>query len=265
MLLNAPLGAGLQFANQLRRANAECQLNILELGALFNHARVEDQTLQIFGPREKVSVCGNSRNETRRALTAACYLSPALVPASNLLERGLGDTERLIRPMLILFGLLGGRREELADLCCVVNSSLTVVIRAVETELANLCRTYRLTTRNFLEHLTDLSAVHWDDVDCLDQALVQVGANLLRQRQFELKAVDIPEALLALVKQDISETFLLIEDLARVARLHMPILESIIELACIATKCNLRKTGRTLDDLGLFGMDLDEIVELVNA
>jgi hypothetical protein len=265
LLLNAPLGAGLQFANQLRRAKIDCQLNILELGALFECASINGSTLRIFGERDKVSVCGNSRNETRRALSTTTSLSKALVPSSNLLERSFSESERIIRCVLILFGLLGGRGNELSNLSTIVNPPLTLLIRALEAELRGLGQAYNLTTRSFLEHLTDLSAVHWDDADCLDQALVFVSAKLMRQFQVESGNKEPRTLAFEVFKQDICETLVLIEDLSRVARVHMRVLESIIELANVVAKCDLRKSGRTLSDLGLFGMDLNEILEVVNA
>jgi opine dehydrogenase len=264
LLLNAPLGGGLQFAHQLKRAKVDCQLNVLELGALFDCARVDAGCLRIVGARDKVSVCGNSRNETRRALATTTSLSQSLVPASNLIERGFAELERVIRPLLLLFGFLGGRERDLSDLSSVVNPSLTALIRALEREVKELGHAYHVPTRSFLETLTDLSAVSFDDADCLDQALITVGPSLLAQSHCEAKA---GSAFLALevLQRDVCETLVLVDDLARVARVHTPILDSVIELANVVTKTDLRKAGRNLGDLGLFGLDSKEIIELVNA
>ena len=264
LLLNAPLGSGLQFAHQLKRAKVDCQLNVLELGALFDCASVDGTSLRIFGARDKVSVCGNSRNETRRALSTTTSLSKSLVPASNLLERGLSELERVIRPLLLLFGFLGGRERDLFDLSLVVNPSLTALIRALEREVKELGRAYHVPTRSFLETLTDLSAVSWDDADCLEQALVTVGPSLLAQSHCEAKGSGAALAL-AVLQRDVCETLVLVDELARVARVHMPVLDSVIELANVVTKTDLRKSGRNLGDLGLFGLDAGEIIEFVNA
>lgn len=264
LLLQAPLGAGLQFAHQLKKAKVDCQLNVLELGALFDCARVDGGILRIFGARDKVSVCGNSRNETRRALATTTTLSKALVPASNLLERGFAELERVIRPLLLLFGFLGGRERELADLSSVVNPSLTLLIRSLEREVKELGRAYDVSTRSFLDTLTDLSAVSWDDADCLDQALVTVGPALLAQSHCEAKSTGATLAL-EVLQRDVCETLVLVDELARVARIHTPVLDSVIELANVVTKTDLRKTGRSLGDLGLLGLDNREIIEFVNA
>jgi opine dehydrogenase len=197
-------------------------------------------------------------------LSTTTSLSQSLVPASNLLERGFAELERVIRPLLLLFGFLGGRERDLSDLSSVVNPSLTSLIRALECEVKALGHAYHVPTRSFLETLTDLSAVSWDDADCLDQALVTVGPSLLAQSLCEAKSTGAALAL-EVLQRDVCETLVLVDDLARVARVHTPILDSVIELANVVTKSDLRKAGRSLGDLGLFGLDSKEIIEFVNA
>jgi len=265
LLVNAPMGAGLQFAEQLRQAKIDRQVNILELGSFFDYADIADGILKIYGVREKVSVCGNSRNESRRALTSTTGFSKALVPTSNLLERGLGEVERLVRPILLLFGLLGGRTSDLNDLSHVVNPQLITLISSFEAEIKTLCRAYRLSTRTFLETLTELSAVDWIEADCLDQALIALGPTLLSQFRADSDITEATALALCALKKDVSETLVLISEFARMARVQMPVLDSIIALSEIVTRCELSKSARGLADLGLFGLDASELLELINA
>lgn len=267
LLVNAPLGAGLQFNHELQKARLDHQLNVLELGTLFDCARVDSNVLKVVGARRKVSFCGNTRNETRRALSVTSSLSKALVPASTVLERGFAELERIIRPVLLLFALLGGTTDEFSDLSHVVNPSLTLIVRGLEAEIQAICKAYRLTARSFLDSLTELSAVHWDDADCLEQALITVGPTLLSQIRWEMaNPGDIcKNRAIAVLTKDVTETLTLIEDLAHTARVHTPVLDSIINLANVITRSDLRKTGRNLSNLGLFGFDTTEIIELINS
>ena len=45
----------------------------------------------------------------------------------------------------------------------------------------------------------------------------------------------------------------------------MPVLNSVVELASAVTQSDLARHGRTLQDLGLVGFDVAEIVELINS
>lgn len=267
LLVNAPLGAGLQFNYELSKAHLDYQLNILELGTLFDCARVDNNVLKVVGARRKISICGNTRNETRRALSVTSSLSKSMVPSSNVLERGFAELERTIRPVLLLFALLGGATDEFSDLSHIVNPSLTLIVRGLEAEIHAICKQYRLTARGFLDTLTDLSAVHWDDADCLEQALITVGPTLLSQIRWEMPhASDIcKNRAIEVLTKDVTETLTLIEDFARTARVHTPILDSIINLANAITRTDLRKNGRNLSSLGLFGFDVAEINELINS
>jgi len=67
------------------------------------------------------------------------------------------------------------------------------------------------------------------------------------------------------VKEDVAETLALLSDMARLARISMPVLNSVVELASAVTQCDLTRHGRTLQDLGLVGFDVAEIVELINS
>jgi hypothetical protein len=265
LLVNAPMGAGLQFAEQLRQAKIDRQVNILELGCFFDYADINNGVLRVSGVREKVSVCGNSRNETRRGLTATTGFSKALVPTSNLLERGLSEVERLVRPILLLFGLLGGRTSDLNDLSHVVNPQLIALICSFEAEIKALSCAYRLSTRTFLETLTELSAVDWIEADCLDQALIALGPTLLSQFRADSDITEATALALCALKRDVGETLVLISEFARMARVQMPVLDSVIALSEIVSHCELSKSARSLADLGLFGLDASELLELINA
>jgi hypothetical protein len=267
LLPNASLGAGLQFQNELRKAKLDHQLNILELGTLFDCARVEGSILKVRGVRKKISICGNTRNDTHKAQSVTRFLSKSLVPSSNVLERGFIDLEKALRPILLLFGLLGGTMSDFSHLSDVVNPRVMDIVRAVEAEMRAICKPYRLNTKDFLETLTELSAVHWEDADCLEQALIAVGPTLVAQTKcdpLQMQTIGSDRAA-QLLTQDVTETLTLIEDLARTARVHTPVLSSIIDLSSIVTHNDLRKTGRSVETLGWVGLDCAEITETINA
>lgn len=263
-LFNAPLGAGLQFKEAMRKQKKDLQLNIVEMGPLFDCAKVEGNVLLIIGPREKVSVSGNTRNETRRGLQIINSMSKGLVPASNVLERGLSEVESILRPVFLLFALLGGRYNELDRISNLVNPSLTRVIRCLDTEIQSIAKAYRCQVASFLETLTHFGGVGWEEADCLDQALISIGQNLLGQSVADQGELTV-DAATELLKTDIITTISLLCDFARLSRTPVPVLNSLVELSSVVTRADLQKLGRKVSDLGLVGFDLDEVKELINA
>ncbi len=264
-LVNAPVAGGLEFSNRIKSLNEDLQLNIIELGGLFDHAKIVDGVLLITGQRDKISMCGNSRNETRRGLEIANTLSRELVPCSNVLERGFSEVERLIRPALLLFAVLGARGRDLDCISNSVNPALTSVVVAMETELQTLAKVFKCITHNFFDQLNDFNGA--EDADCLDQALISVARSLLVQSLSAQTSSDsIPvEVATDILKRDVCETLVLISELGRLSRTPVPVINSVIQLASTVSKTDLEKQGRTVGDLGLLGFDVHEIGELINA
>jgi len=266
-LVNAPLGAGFQFKQLMRRRNKDLQLNIIEVGNLFDCAQIEGNVLLIRGQREKVSFCGNTRNETRRGLSIANTISQGLVPTSNVIERGLSEVEKLLRPVFLLFALLGGRSGELDNIANLVNPNLTKLIASLDREMQSLAKVYKVVIPSFLETLTHFGGVGWEDADCLGQALINIAGNLIEQGLCDTTSATVsPQTAAAeLLKADVLETFTLLSDFARLSRTRVPVINSVIELSAIVTKYDMEKNGRKISDLGLLGFDVQEIVELINA
>jgi len=264
-LVNAPVAGGLEFSNRIKSINEDLQLNIIELGGLFDHAKIVDGVLLITGQRDKISMCGNSRNETRRGLEIANTLSRELVPCSNVLERGFSEVERLIRPALLLFAVLGARGRELDCISNSINPALTSVVVAMETELQALAKVFKCIVHNFFDTLNDFNGA--EDADCLDQALISVARSLLVQSLSAKTSSDsIPiDVAVDILKRDVCETLVLISELGRLSRTPVPVINSVIQLASTVSKTDLEKQGRSLSDLGLLGFDFHEIGELINA
>jgi hypothetical protein len=227
---------------------------------------MEDDVLAICGQREKVSFCGITRNETRRGLAMANAISQGLVPTSNVLERGLSEVEKILRPAFLLFALLGGRSEELDNIANLVNPRLTKLIVALDNEIQTLAKIYHVVVPSFLETLTHFGGVGWEDADCLGQALISIASNFLEQRLVDQTVTSMsPKDAIALLKVDVMETYTLLYDFARLSRTHVPVINSIIELSSIVVSEDLEKYGRKLANLGLLSFDVQEIIELVNA
>ncbi len=266
LLCNAPLGAALQFKQLMRRRNKELKLNVIEVGNLFDCARVEGNVLLITGQRDKVSFCGNTRNETRRGIAIANTISKGLVPTSNVIERGLSEVEKILRPVFLLFALLGGRNNELDNIGNLVNPSLIKLIASLDSEIQALAKVYRVVVPSFLETLTHFGGEGMEEADCLGQALINIAGNLLEQRLCEQTGPQMGlETATRLLESGVIETFTLLSEFARLSRMRAPVINSVIDLASVVTNSDLERNGRKLSDLGLLGFDVQEIVEMINA
>jgi opine dehydrogenase len=264
LLVNAPLGAGMQFAHAVKSTGADLQLNIVEMGTLFDCAKVEADVLLITGLRDNVSVSANKRNEMRRGLFVANAVAKGLVPSSNSIERGLSDVERMLRPTLLVAGMLGGRDVSLDNIQSWLNPSLVSIVSRLDAEIQGLARVFKGVVPSFSRALREfaindpISSIGVSEE--LEPLLLKLGQSMFDTADgVDLCTVN------QFVKRDIVETLMLIADFARLARYQMPVLQSVIQLGEVILGSEFAKEGRKLEDLGLVGFDIDEIVELFNA
>jgi hypothetical protein len=241
VLVNAPLGGAFQCLNELRLVRTDIQINILEMGQLFDSMQVEHGVALAAGPRKRVSISGLTRNETRRGLAVARNLWMGLVPASNVLERGMLDAERLMRPALTLFAALGN---SLAN-GNTVPAAILALLQGLDNEIQQISKAYKLVVPPFQQSLADYCE--------------RSGST------FDSQILEVCTRENDALSTEVGETLVLCEELARLARIPVPIVDSIIELSSVIVGEDLRKSARTLHDLGLVGFDFNEIVEIVNA
>jgi opine dehydrogenase len=227
-LMDAAFGAALEFSHLLSQRRNDLALNIVEIGSLFDVVEVDGETVRIKGVKQQISICGRTLNETRAGLSVGANLWQNLVPTSNLFERGFSDVDRFAVTVLRFLTVLTGD----ARTGTVTGMSLEAIKIAVEQELQAIAKIYGVTNMR-VGKLPNLS-----------ETVKAARANLIK---------------------DVIEELALIVALAKLAYVSTPVLDSIIELSSVVTGMDLRKEARQLSDLGLIGMDTNEIIELVYA
>lgn len=273
-LVGAPLCGGLQFSCLLNSKRRKLQVDVVELGALFDSAHVESGVLLVSGVRDRVTVCGNSRNATRRGMPLASALCRGLVPTSNVIERGLGEVERILRPALLLVALMSGR--DVNRLASLVNPQLVSVLAGLNQEVQQLAKVFKCVVPDFVASIKDYVLSDVDDprvasITNIEDAISFLGEGLLGvhpgQAPIVVSGSDSSDELdrwQELLKRDVTEMLVLLADLARLARVQAPVINSLIDLSSTITHQELAKKGRKVHDLGLVGFDTAEIIELIN-
>jgi hypothetical protein len=256
VLVDAPLGAALQFSRELGAVAPELQLNILEMGIPFDSARIEGEVALITGPRKRISICGLTRNETRRSLASVGQLWQGLVPASNVLERGFNDVERILRGSMRLFKIVEGRTFDSRSATGALSQVMLSICSAIDMEVSAVAKKLAVPFQSAAQALIDYcgaSGRSFAEIVASVSAVLMPGIDGDGSQEMRDK-----------LQREICETFVLIEELARLARCPVPITDSIIELASVATERDLRKEGRGLSTLGLVGVDVPELIEFIN-
>jgi len=229
-IVDAPLGTAFELSCLVYKLRKRMAVNIIEMGPLFDECKFEGRSLEISGLREQVPICGRSINETRSGLDIGRQLFAGLVPASNVLERGLSDSARILRTALRLMYV---SRRKNGGSAAFLTAADEATVSSMESELQALGKIYNVT-------VPGRGIVNADFSD-----------NLEREKQELIN--------------EVCETLVLLSDLAGAAYLQVPTIDKIIDDASKAVARDLRAEGRRLSDLGLVGMDVREIIELVNS
>ncbi|MGD9680904.1 MAG: hypothetical protein AB7W16_06955 [Candidatus Obscuribacterales bacterium] len=260
-LVNAPLGAALQFRHELSAGDCDKQISVLELGRLYDYLAVESGVLLISGLRKRIAFASVERNEMRRGMSVARTLKRDIVPASNVIERGLSDVERLIRPVILLSALLGSHGDSLE--IGFGSRALAGLLRSIEKEVQAIARSFGCTAPGFLEALCEIALRG----DSFDEIAVLSVSGLLERFGVGIMNLDNldQDASVEVLRGDVEEVFCILSDLGSRSRSPVGTINSVIDLASAVAGCDLRSQGRNLDSLGLVGFDIREIIDLVNC
>lgn len=281
-LVDVPLGASLEFKHLLRTKGCNKQLNIIETGKIFDSAKVESNVLLISGLRNRISVCGLERNETRRGLAVAQALKGRLIPCSNVIERGLMDVERIIRPAILLPALLGLKKDATLEPADLITPGAIRMLSSVEAEVQHLAKAFQCVVPSFSKSLQDLAVPSGRQPTgnpyvasmkalfnsatggggrpgpSLEDSLGALGSGLMGYCNGSTACFQ------DILIQDVLEVLTLLVDLGQLSRSPVGVLNSIVEMSSVLVGENLDKHGRKAESLGLVGFDPAEIVELVN-
>lgn len=233
-LIDAPLMSVFELSERMQSVHNRAAVNVIETGQLFSSCRFTGQTIQVSGPATQISLCGRTVNETRAGLSLGRSFWKNLMPASNVFERRLVESGRILGAAQRLFAVMSAQGGK--NCASKGQSSLTgaeqSILSAMTAELQSLGKHLNVSIPS-------------------DLSFEPLSESLDTER----------EELSLLVKQDL----VLISELSKLAYVPVPTIDSIIELASVTLGKDLRKGSRTLADLGLIGMDFNEIFELVNA
>jgi hypothetical protein len=290
ILLNAPIGAGLQFRHLLRTAGIDRKFNIVEVGSIFDSVQLDGDKIVVGSIKCRASIAGNTRNQLRTCMHLDAFLPAELIPSSNVLERGFCETERLLRPALLSFALLGatadvrspskgiGKTKFKLETSSIGSQAVINLLEKLEREVCCLASAFKAVPPSLLIALEDgglatmktrgklLLTAMMRRIRFENTVFIKALSRYYEELINTINATANPtQTARWLINKDIVENGTVVADLARLAHLQTPILDSVIDLAAGITNCDLRAKGRHLSDLGLTGYNLNEVIELVNA
>lgn len=247
------LGA-IEFEYRLREAGCTASFVIAEAQTLLYASRtVNPGRVRILRVKKRVEVAALPAWETMRVVSTLRIALPQFAPAANVLQTSVENVGCILHPAPVLFNL--ARIEtgcEFAHYTEGISPAVASILEGMDDERLQIAKALGLSVRSTREWIgeaygldgaTLYEAVQMNDAYDGLKAPSSINARYLTE--------DVPTGLVPLAS------------LGEFLEVPTPLINSVITLACRATGVDFRRSGRTLEKVGLAGMDLEGLYRYV--
>ncbi|MDK2986785.1 MAG: opine dehydrogenase [Clostridia bacterium] len=252
-------GGALEFQNQLKRFAITTKI-ILAEAQTFLYA-VESRGpahVEVMKVKNKVLVAALPAKDTPAALAVANKVYPEYTPAKNVLETSLNNVGAVVHPapMLLNTGLidLAAQGKDLRYYRDIITPTMcNLVMERVDAEKVSLVEAFGL---------NPIPAKQW-----YKECYGIEGNSLYEvlQNNHYYVGFSAPKHFLGYhhVLDEVPNSLVPMSEFGRLLGVQTPMIDAIIELANAMCAVDFRLEGRTLDKLGLYGLDRDAILNFV--
>lgn len=254
ILFSSKLAGSVHVAAMLAARGAP-EVPILETDALFACRIRDDDSLFVLGIKQWTLLSGPTRSSTRAHAHVLQAFLPGLAPAENVIQRGLTDFGAFSHVTLMVLNMNRiSRGEDFLFYYEGLTEQTIAVLARVETEMRALAEAYEAT---LIPMATLLERYYGCDPRSLLSAMKSVPTY-----RFAVAPTALSHRFL---REDIACTVGLLQELAVVAKVSTPTIDSVVHLANVVMGEDLRAGGRDLSALGWGGLTHREIVERIQA
>lgn len=251
VLYDGGFGASLEFA-KLIRASGVFGVPVVEMDATFSFASAKDQCLRVGAVKQLIHYSCPTQSETFNTTARLSRLFPKSEPARNVFQRGICDLISLIHPLAFITNMNAIDRGQSPTLYAGAFSEKSIsLVEQIESEACQIALEFDTAAMPFS---ILLKRSYGCDATTLYTAL-QTARCFDEDESFDrLRAFSRVES-----------SFVPLYELARLANLRTPVIDSVINMASVTSGRDFLSTGRTLARLGFSGMGRREIANNING
>jgi opine dehydrogenase len=249
-------GGALEFNNILRDKHPEADVIIAEAQTFLFASRITgDARAKIFGIKNKVAIAAFPSTKTRQVIDKISPAFPQFTAVENVLKTSLDNIGAVFHPTPTLLNMAwiestGGEFNYYQQ---GISPAVASVIEKIDEERRQVA--YRL-------GIDPISASDW-----LRMSYGVKGKNLyeLLQNNNQYHEIGAPSIINhRYIFEDVPMSLVPIASLGRMFNVKTPTIEMVINLANLVFKTDFRETGRTVESLGIKGLNSKQILNLVN-
>ncbi len=250
ILYGGGIGASLEFENLLL-ANGVSGAQVVEIDPLFHCRKENSATIKVDAMRQWGQYSGTSPSSTFECESALKRLLPKLDSAQNFLSRGLSDYQSLLYPINYTFGADAEMGAALLELINASSEKEDTVLNHLEREFNMIAEAYSTSQMSTVVNIRRMyGAITSSIADAVSMAPLQPASW---------------DHMIKNLTESVSTSYVPLHELARLAHLTTPAIDSVISMSAVMCGVDLLSQGRTLNRLGLEGLSQREIVKILNG
>ncbi|MFW6381276.1 MAG: NAD/NADP octopine/nopaline dehydrogenase family protein [Bacillota bacterium] len=248
-------GGALEFHNCLRSNGCQADVVIAEAQTFVFASRVVGPArARIFGEKKKVAVAAFPSTKTRRVINRVISFLPQFSPVENILKTSLENIGAVFHPAPTILNM--ARIE--------AGSHFNYYQEGISP---SVCRVLEQIDRERRQVIRKLGMEPTGAEDWLRISYRTRGNNLyeLLQNNEQYRGIKAPQTLnTRYIFEDVPMSLVPVASIGEMYGLETPVINMIIDLANIVHDTDYREIGRTVDSLGIAGLTVRELKNLVN-
>lgn len=248
-------GGALEFKNIIKQTGVRKEVIISEAQTFIYACRIVGPArVKIFSIKDRVDVAAIPAYKTRKVVEKLSCAYPQFHAAESVLETSLNNIGAIFHPAPTL---LNSARIETTEgdfqyYIDGISPAVASVIEKIDRERIKVANALKVKALSALEWL---KFTYGSEGNSLYEAIQNTKAYK------GLKAPDTVHA--RYIFEDVPESLVPIASFGRIAGVPTPVIDSVIEMASAMHNINYWEKGRTAEKLGLKGLNVDQIHQLV--
>lgn len=247
-------GGALEFRRALLESGCNCEITVAEAGTFVYASRtLGPGRSHIYSIKHKVPVAALPATRTMEVLRNLRSAYPQFIPAESVLFTSFDNIGAVFHPLPTILNT--GRIEsnlKYEHYREGITPSVGRALEEVDSERLAVARAFGVRARSALDWMEDTYGVRASSI--YEAVQQNPGYN----------GISAPSTLnTRYIFEDIPSSLVPIASLARIAGIKVPVIDAAISMASAIHGLDYRATGRCAESMGIAGMDVGQILDLV--
>ena len=248
-------GGAIEFANTLREENIKIEIIIAETQTVLHTSRVIGDEVKLIAVKKKVPLSAFPSIKTDEVMAVLSKVFPQFVKGNDVLQIGLSNVGCMLHPLptLLNTGWIETSKTDFKYYYEGITPSISRILELLDQERISVARSLGVEV---------ISTREW-----LYETYGAKGETLYESLQNNeyYKTIDAPDTIRhRYLFEDVPTGLVPISSLGALVGVNTPVMNQVIDLASMICNADFRKTGRTLGNLGISGMNVKQLRELVS-